>query len=139
MAQTSPLPVSVPVSVSVSETDIPSTPRFHHERLDVYRLAIDFVVTADSIAEDLSHGRGYLADQLRRAATSIPLNIAEGAGEFSRRDKARFYRIARRSAAECAAVIDICVRLQLVADHKATHARDLLHRLISMLTRLTQR
>ena len=56
---------------------------FEHERLDVYRTAIEFLVVADEIATNLPKGRAYLADQLRRAATSIPLNIAEGAGEFS--------------------------------------------------------
>jgi four helix bundle protein len=125
--------------VPVSDAEIPTTIQFHHERLDVYQTAIDFLVLADSIAENLSRGRGYLADQLCRAATSIPLNIAEGAGEFSRRDKARIYRIARRSAAECAAVAEICVRLRLVDNHQASQARELLFRVISMLTRLTQR
>ena len=75
---------------------------FAHERLDVYGAAIEFLVLADRIAADLPKGRAYLADQLRRAALSIPLNIAEGAGEFARADKARCYRIARRSATEAA-------------------------------------
>ena len=56
---------------------------FDHERLDVYRTALDFVVFANDVVEQLPRGRGHLADQLQRAATSIPLNIAEGAGEFS--------------------------------------------------------
>jgi four helix bundle protein len=49
-------------------------------------------------------GLGDLADQLRRASTSIVLNIAEGAGEYSPKDKAKFYRFAKRSAAECSAI-----------------------------------
>jgi four helix bundle protein len=56
---------------------------FDHEKLDVYVAAIDFVALADEIVEHLPRGRAHLADQLQRAATSIPLNIAEGAGEFS--------------------------------------------------------
>ena len=56
---------------------------FDHEKLDVYKVAIEFVALADDIVESLPRGRGYLADQLHRAATSIPLNIAEGAGEYS--------------------------------------------------------
>ena len=55
---------------------------FDHERLDVYRLALEFVVVASDVAERMPKGRAYLADQLQRAATSIVLNIAEGAGEF---------------------------------------------------------
>ena len=68
--------------------------QFDHEKLDVYRAAIEFVAAADSIVEELPRGRSYLSDQLLRAVTSIPLNIAEGAGEFSAKEKARFYRIA---------------------------------------------
>ena len=68
-----------------------------HEKLDVYRVAIEPVALADDIVEQMPRGRAYLADQLQRAATSVPLNI-EGAGEFSPKDKARFYRMAKRSA-----------------------------------------
>ena len=50
------------------------------------------------------HGRAHLKDQLDRAGTSIVLNIAEGAGEFSLPDKQRFYRIAKRSATETSAM-----------------------------------
>jgi four helix bundle protein len=44
------------------------------------------------------------------------LNIAEGAGEFSPSEKARFYRMARRSATECAAILHVCRRLALVEE-----------------------
>jgi four helix bundle protein len=62
---------------------------FVHERLDVYRAAIAFLVLADTIAGSLPRGRAYLADQLRRASTSISFNVAEGAGEYAPADKAR--------------------------------------------------
>jgi four helix bundle protein len=70
---------------------------FDHERMEVYRLALGFVRAASAIRSSLAAGRGALADQLDRASISIPLNIAEGAGELARREKARFYRMARRS------------------------------------------
>ena len=76
------------------------TTTFDHDKLDVYAVAIEFVGVADTIVERLPRGRAYLADQLQRAAISVPLNIAEGAGEFSAGDKARFYRIAARSATD---------------------------------------
>ena len=112
---------------------------FDHERLDVYRTALDFVVEANEIISALPPGRAYLADQLQRAATSVPLNIAEGAGEFSPNDKARFYRIAKRSATECAAVLDVGLRLSLLTTERHRAARDLLVRIVSMLTRLAKR
>ena len=57
---------------------------FDHERLDVYQAAIAFVILSDEILEELPRGRAYLVDQLQRAASSIVLNIAEGAGEYAR-------------------------------------------------------
>jgi four helix bundle protein len=77
---------------------------FEHERLDVYRASIDFLAIADQIASEFPQGRVYLRDQLRRAASSISLNIAEGAGQFAPADKARFYRIARRSESAAASI-----------------------------------
>ncbi len=109
-----------------------------HQKLDVYKSAINFVAVADTTAANLPRGRGYLADQLRRAATSIALNIAEGAGEFSRQDKARFYRMARRSATECAAVFDVCRCLKLIDSEKLESGYALLERIIAMLTKLAQ-
>ena len=47
---------------------------FVHENLDVYKAAIEFVALANEVVEHLPRGRGYLADQLQRAATSIALN-----------------------------------------------------------------
>ena len=70
-----------------------------HEKLDAYHIAVEFVVLADAVTEHLPRGRGYLiSDQLQRAALSIPLNVAEGAGEYALDEKARFYRMAKRSA-----------------------------------------
>ena len=79
-----------------------------HEKLTVYQTAIEFVILADEVIEHLPRGRSYLSDQLQRAALSIPLNIAEGAGEYAIDEKARFYRMAKRSATECAGVLDVC-------------------------------
>jgi four helix bundle protein len=109
---------------------------FDHERLDVYTAAVDFVVLAHGILSILPSGHGDLADQLRRAATSIALNIAEGAGEYSKAEKARFYRIARRSATECAAVLDISMRLEIATAASCQPARDLLLRIVSMLVNM---
>jgi hypothetical protein len=62
---------------------------FEHERLDVYRAAIEFLVVADEIATSLPKGRAYLVDQLRRAATSIALNRTVRSGaQYSEVDEA---------------------------------------------------
>ena len=75
---------------------------------------------------------------MRRASASIPLNIAEGAGEFSGKEKARFYRMARRSATECAAVLDVCNRLSLCEAGAFEKSRELLVRVVAMLIKMTQ-
>ena len=111
---------------------------FDHEKLDVYKVSIDFVVMMDQIIEQFPRGRAYLADQLQRAATSVPLNIAEGAGEYSGAEKNRFYRIAKRSATECAGILDICVRLRLIDEEPYIKGREFLTRIVSMLTKLAQ-
>jgi four helix bundle protein len=112
---------------------------FPHLKLDAYQAAADFVVLADTIAQELPRGRAYLVDQLRRASLSIPANIAEGAGEFSPSDKARFYRMALRSASECAALLDACKRMKLgEADH-LDEAVAMLDRVMAMVTGLVTR
>ena len=109
---------------------------FDHEGLEVYQAAIRFVVMANDVVEQLPRGRGYLADQLQRAATSVVLNIAEGAGEFAPKEKAGFYRMARRSATESAALLDVCRNLKLLADERHAAGRDLLLQVVSMLVRM---
>jgi four helix bundle protein len=65
-------------------------------------------------------------------------NLAEGAGEFSSREKARFYRLARRSATESAAILDVCSRLELINEDRHAAGRDLLHSIVSMLTKMVK-
>lgn len=111
---------------------------FDHEKLDVYQASIELVVLIDDVVELLPRGRAYLADQLQRAGTSVPLNIAEGAGEYSSAEKGKFYRIAKRSATECAAIFDICRRLRLIEETRYAKGRELLMRIVAMLTKMAQ-
>lgn len=107
-----------------------------HERLDVYQLSIEFVAKANDFVERLPRGRGYLADQLQRAALSIVLNIAEGAGKFSPQDKSSFYTRARGSATESAAVLDVCFKLKLIDETLWNEDKMMLKRIVEMLTKL---
>ena len=109
-----------------------------HERLDVYQLALDFLVVADSIIEALPRGRSHLADQFTRASTSIVLNISEGAGKLSKPDKRRYYLTARGSATESAALLDVCLRLELLDATLHGKGKEMLMRIVSMLIRLAQ-
>jgi four helix bundle protein len=92
--------------------------------------------TANAIRQVLPSGRAALSDQLDRAAVSIAMNIAEGAGEFAAREKARFYRIARRSATECAAILDVARRLGVVGNEPVEAAKEQLRAIVAMLVAL---
>jgi four helix bundle protein len=107
-----------------------------HERLDVYQCALQFAALAFQILENMPRGHGELCDQLRRATISIPLNIAEGAGKTTERERARYHAIARGSAMECAAIVDL-LRLQaLVEPETAVTAKALSVRMVSMLSKM---
>ena len=119
--------------------DVPgiAAPRLDFEKLDVYRVAMEFHALAASVR--LPPGRRELRDQLDRAALSILLNTAEGGGRTSAADKARFYAMARGSAMECAALFDVLGNLALVPRLTCVRARALLVRIVQMHTRLCLR
>jgi four helix bundle protein len=112
---------------------------FDHEKWDVYQAALEFVALASEIIKKLERGIGGLADQLLRAGTSVPLNIAEGAGEHSANEKARFYRMAKRSATECASILDVFKRLKILDDNDHHKGRELLLRIVAMLTKMVRK
>ncbi len=109
-------------------------PEFHHQQLIVYRKAVAFVAVTAEIIPTIKPLYGFLRSQLGRAATSIPFNIAEGSAEFSKPEKARIYRIARRSAAECAAIFDVLEAMRFPDTGRISAGKDLLHEVIAMLT-----
>jgi len=117
--------------------DTPLQPWLAAERLDVYRVALEFL----SFAIVLGRGRiaAALRDQLERASSSIVLNVAEGAGRVSGRDKAHFYVIARGSATECAAILDVLARQGRIGAIDHDRGRELLLRIVQMLSRLNSR
>jgi four helix bundle protein len=113
--------------------------QFDHDRLEAYMAAVDMVALTQAIVGAFPPGHADLADQLKRASTSIALNIAEGAGEYSRADKARFYRMAKRSATECAAILDIARTLAIISRERFETGRALLLRVVSMLIKMVQK
>jgi four helix bundle protein len=102
-----------------------------HERLDVYRLALSVAVWAAQQA--IPAQRKHLRDQLVRAADSVVLNIAEGAGREPGDARRNHFRIAAGSAAEVCAVLD------LVALPDGAARQDDLRRVVAMLSRLSRR
>ena len=111
-----------------------TTPAPSLHRFDAYRLALQF---RRLVVVWLPLRRTELSDQLDRASISVPLNIAEGAGRSTPRERARHYTIARGSAVECLACLDL---LELERSAPATdEARAILVRLLHVLTALIRR
>ena len=111
---------------------------FDHEKLDVYQESIAFCGWVGELLAEIG-AKAAAKDQLDRASTSLPLNIAEGNGKFSTVDRARFLEIARGSALECAARLDVLEVRKLVAAGRIVPAKEKLVRIINMLMGMLKR
>ncbi len=111
---------------------------FDHEKLDVYRESINFCGWVGEFLASIS-AKAAAKDQLDRASTSMPLNIAEGNGKFSNSDRARFLEIARGSALECAASLDGLAVRKLIATERIVPAKKQLVRIVNMLMGMLKR
>jgi four helix bundle protein len=104
---------------------------FDHEKLNVYQVSLLFNEWVGQLLPSIE-AKAAAKDQLDRAATSIPLNIAEGNGKFSKRDRARFFDIARGSALEAAASLDVLVSRKLMTSTQFTSAKEQLVQIVNM-------
>jgi four helix bundle protein len=111
---------------------------FGHEKLDVYRAAIEYVGWAYRLCER-QKGHRNAKDQLLRASQAIPLNIAEGNGKATNGDRRRYFEIARGSALECAAIQDVLQICGALKESENNEAKRVLDRIVAMLTKLGQR
>jgi len=111
---------------------------FHHEKLIVYQRALEFAgwsqILIDSLAKKTS-----TRNQLERAGDSIALNIAEGNGKFSQRDRARFFQIAHDSALESAACLDLFVVRGCCERTKIDDGKLMLEEIVKMLFTMLDR
>jgi four helix bundle protein len=92
---------------------------FFFEKMDVYKKAEAFHSAVYQFLKGNPPLPGYLRDQFGRAALSISLNIAEGSGRFSNKDRRNFYVMARSSAFECAAITKVLLVEKAVPDATA--------------------
>ncbi len=111
--------------------------QFDHEKLNVYTVSLDFVRFVHELIREIEPAHRNAKDQLTRASQSIPLNIAEGNAKVPGRDRTRFWEIARGSAMESAAALDILVVCSACDASRTLAGKDLLFRIVSMLSRMT--
>ena len=118
-------------------------PIFDHEKLDVYGLELQFVAWTTDLIEEVSQSpvshRRELVDQLDRACISVLLNTAEGNGKRQGLQRARIFDDARGSALECAACLDASVAKRITKSDRIRPGKELLVRIVAMLTRLVGR
>lgn len=114
----------------------PPEPWFAHERLEVYHEAIAFVGWLADLLEPTSR-LGEIKDQLERASSSMPLNIAEGNGTYTPKDRCRFFDIAHGSVLECAAGLDVLVARRKLDQIQS--GKERLQQIVRMLMGLIKR
>jgi four helix bundle protein len=108
---------------------------FDHEKLEVYRASLAFLVWLEPVLQKLPKSLAVV-DQLDRASTSISLNIAEGNGKFTGADRCRFFDIARGSALEAAAALDVLKSKGRCSQEEILPGKDRLWSIVSMLVAL---
>lgn len=108
----------------------------NHRRLRCYVLALDVARVVPAITKAWPRGSSYLIDQLRRAVSSIVLNIAEGNGRTYLKERQRFFSIARASAAETSSIMDIAQALEYIDDPTYEDIQDKLLQVIKILYKL---
>lgn len=109
-----------------------------HHNLDVWKKAVDFVVKVYKATENMPKEEKFgLTSQIRRAAVSIPANIAEGAGRKSEKEFLNFLSIAQGSASEVETELLIACRLEYIQKIKYNEMLSDLNNIGRMITGLS--
>src|SRR5437870_1538169 len=121
----------------------PKSPLFDHERLQVYRLQLEFIRWVTPLIEEAMRsatGRPReVCDQLDRASISAVLNTAEGNGKRQRQIRAKFFDDARGSATECAGCLDVLVARGIVTPDRVLGGKAMLLQIVCMMSGLVER
>ena len=103
--------------------------------LDVWQRAIDLAVLIYQVTDDMPKRETYaLTDQIRRSASSVPANIAEGSARRTTRDLVRFLEISRSSLAELESHLELAIRLKML--NELTYVFEEADHVGRMLTKL---
>lgn len=111
---------------------------FNHEKLEVYQKSLQFISWLKDVIDNITYNKNII-DQVDRASNSLVLNIAEGNGKKSGKDQNRFLEIARASALECAACIDIMKYKNLISVEKSHEGKQMLLSIVKMLYKLSSK
>jgi four helix bundle protein len=107
-----------------------------HRDLLVWRESVELAILVYRVTDSFPRSETYgLTSQIRRAATSVPANIAEGAGRTGTPELLRFLSIASGSLSELDTHFEIAQRLGYVKNHDAIEAKT--SQVFRLLTGLT--
>lgn len=111
---------------------------FDHEKLIAYQRGIQFVAWSSQLLEKLP-ANFSVSDQLERASTSVPLNLAEGNAKHTTPDRCRYFDSARGSALECAACLDVLVAKGRCTIEEVQGGKEIIREVVSMVIGLIRR
>ena len=96
---------------------------FFYKKVDAYHIAKEYVIFVYSLLKKFPQYENYaLCDQVRRAAISIPSNIAEGLGRMAIKERIHFIEIAFGSLAEVSCQLDISESLGYISAEELQEA-----------------
>jgi len=106
-----------------------------HTKMDVYQASRKLVLACYKLSRALPDEERYgLIQQIRRASTSVSLNISEGSSRKSNAERKRYYEISRGSVVEIDSIMDLCSDLQYSSKTEMQEAGDLVVRCFQMLS-----
>ena len=110
---------------------------FFYKKVDAYHIAKEYVIFVYSLLRKFPQYETYaLCDQIRRAAVSIPSNIAEGLGRVSVKERIHFMEIAFGSLAEVSCQLDISESLGYISAEELQEAENRAERLSKVMSGL---
>ena len=111
-----------------------------HKKLRVWQMSVEFVTQIYNLTHKFPKEELYvLTSQIRRAAISVPSNLAEGAARRSVIEKKRFFEIARSSLVEIETQLEIAKRLNFCSERELIPLGENLNHIFASLSKLIQK
>lgn len=110
---------------------------FFYKKLDAYKIAKEFTIYVYSLQRKFPSFEQYaICDQLRRAAVSVPSNIAEGMGRMAVKERIHFLEISYASITEVLCQLDISYTLGYISEEEMVQAEEIASRLTRVMSGL---
>ena len=110
---------------------------FFYKKLDAYQIAKEFTLYVYSLVKKFPSYEQYaICDQLRRAAVSVPSNIAEGMGRMAVKERIHFLEISYGSVVEVLCQLDLAMSLGYISEQELDNAEEIASRLTKVMSGL---